>query len=168
MSSGTLNMRTSTLWQNTCAISALKKKLQHFVQSVSFCTSDLFFTVSLSLTTQMGVLSVETWWTRWTMITKLISHLFRGWLTAGIRPAQQHNPIFNLGRTCIHPRWPLIALWLRWYTVKLSCTEKWQVKEQEESVVITLHPVQTRGSLVFNEPWASVCTAHESEELWDR
>lgn len=40
-------------------------------------------------------------------------------------------------------------------------------KGKKELEIIILHPVQAKGTLVFNEPWASVCTAHETEELWD-
>lgn len=95
LSSGTLHLRTSTLWQNTCAISALKRTTTFCV--VSFCISDLFFTFLPTLSSQVGVsiyFFYETWHVFWrrTMITKLISHPFRVWLTAGVRPAQ-HNTI---------------------------------------------------------------------------
>lgn len=177
MISGTLNLRPSTLWQNTRAVSALKKERNISCKVFSFC-------VFRSILHSFTKFDHSRWVFSFVFLMKHAMYciLKTGydnktnissppWMTNCRHSScttTQLQCIFSLGRTQKHPCWPLIALWSRWYTVKLSCTEKWKVKEQEESVVITLHPVQTRGSLVFNEPWASVCTAHESEELWDR
>lgn len=93
LSSGTLHLRTSTLWQNTCAISAFKRTTTFCV--VSFCISDLFFTFLSTLSSQVGVsicFFYETWDVFWRWTMKLISHPFCVWLTAGVRPVQ-HNTI---------------------------------------------------------------------------